>query len=140
MGVARNSDKVTCHGGLVLQLLQTPGARGLCVGQRLQRVKTFGADDKQRLGGVQAAGGFGQRSTVDVGDEFKVQVALAVMLECLVGHHRAEVRTADADVDHVTHRPSGMASPAAAADLFAEAGHACQHRMHLGNHINAVNH
>ncbi len=138
LGVGRDSDEVARDRGLVMQLAQAPGARRPRIGQRLQRAEALGADDEQRLCGIEAARGFGQRGAVDVGDERQVQVALAVVLQRLIRHHRAEVGAADADVDHMADGLAGVAAPGAAADLLAEGGHSVQHRMHLGDDVDAV--
>ena len=48
---------------------------------------------------------------VDVGDEAEGQVALAVVAQRLVRHHRPEVGAADADVDDVADRLAGVPLP-----------------------------
>jgi hypothetical protein len=48
------------------------------------------------------------------------QVALAVVPQRLVGHHRPQVRAADADVDDVADALAGVALPLAAADAVGE--------------------
>ena len=90
-------------------------AGGVGVGHRLQRGERLGRDDEQRLGGVEVAHGLGEVGAVDVGDEAERQIAVAVVLERLVGHHRAEVGAADADVDDVADALAGVALPLAAA-------------------------
>ena len=68
----------------------------------------------------------------------KRHVALAVVPQRLVGHHRAEVGAADADVDDVADALAGMPEPVAAAHLVGERGHAVEHRVHLGHDVVAV--
>ena len=57
---------------------------------------------------------------VDVGNEPESHVALAVVAQRLVGHDRAEIGTADPDIDDVADALARMAFPLAAPDLFAE--------------------
>ena len=68
----------------------------------------------------------------------KVMVAIAVVLQRLVGHDRAEVRAADADVDDVADALAGVALPCAAADAVGEGGHLVEHGVDLGHDIFAV--
>ena len=108
------------------------------VGQCLQRGEGFGADDEQRLGGVEVAGGLDQCSGVHVGDKAAAQIALAVVAQGLVGHDRAEVRAADADIDDVANALAAVAPPFAAAQCAGQRLHAIQHGMHFGDDILSV--
>ena len=94
--------------------LQRPVARRVRVGHRLERGEGLRRDDEQRLGRVEVARRLGEVGAVDVGDEAEGQLALAVVAQRLVGHHRAEVRAADADVDDVADALAGVAGPRAA--------------------------
>ena len=60
------------------------------------------------------------------------------MPQRLVGHHRPEVRAADADVDDVADALAGVALPLAAADAVGEVGHLVEHGMHLRHDVLAV--
>ncbi len=60
-----------------------------------------------------------------------VMLAVAVVLERLVGHHRPEVGAADADVDDVADALAGVALPRAAADAVGEVGHLVEHGVDL---------
>ena len=60
------------------------------------------------------------------------------MLECLVRHHRAEVGTADADVDDVADGFAGVALPRAAADAVGKTGHLVEHGVDLGHDVLAI--
>ena len=112
LGVGRYGDKVPAYRPLVAELAQAPGARRVRVGQRLERRERLGADDEQRLLGIEVARGFREVGAVDVGDEAEGQVAPAVVTQRFVGHHRAEIGAADADVDDVADAadPCGRAS------------------------------
>src|SRR6266508_87961 len=100
----------------------SPGARGAGVGHGLQRREGLRRDDEQCLGGVEVAGGLGEVGTVDVRDEAESQAAVAVGFQGLVGHHRAEVGSADADVDVVADGLAGVPLPLAAAHPVGEIG------------------
>ena len=65
-------------------------------------------------------------------------LALAVVLQRLVGHDRTEVRAADADVDDVADALAGVALPVAAAHSVGEVGHLVEHRVNLGHDVLAV--
>ena len=67
-----------------------------------------------------------------------VSRAVAVVLQRLVGHHRAEVRAADADVDDVADALAGVPLPSAAADAVGEVGHLVEHGVDLGHDVLAV--
>ncbi len=61
------------------------------------------------------------------------------MAQRLVGHHRAEVRAADADVDDVHDRLAGVTLPLSGADPLAKDGHPTQHRVNLPHDVHPVN-
>ncbi len=67
-----------------------------------------------------------------------VRRAVAVVPQRLVGHDRAQVGAADADVDHVADGLPGEAGPGPAAHAGGEVGHAVEHRVHAGHHVLAV--
>ena len=64
-------------------------------------VNVFDATMNSVSAGSRSLGRLGQVRAVDVRDEAKRQVAVAVIAEGLISHHRPEVRAADADVDDV---------------------------------------
>ena len=59
-------------------------------------------------------------------------------MQRFVGHDRAEIGAADADIDDVADALAGMAFPCAAADPVGKIRHLVQHRMDLGHDILAV--
>ena len=67
-----------------------------------------------------------------------VMVAVAVVLERLVGHHRPEVGAADADVDDVANSLAGVALPGPVAHPVGEVRHLLEHRVDLGHHVLAI--
>ena len=69
-----------------------------------------------------------------------VMRAVAVVLERLVGHHRAEVGAADADVDDVADALAGVALPVAAAHAVGEGRHRVEHGVDVGHDVLAVDH
>ena len=110
----------------------------LRVGHRLQGGERLGRDDEQRLRRVEIVGLLGEVGAVHVGDEPEGQVPLAVVLERLVGHHRAEVAAADADVDDVADRLAGVPGPLPRADPVGERAHPAEHLVHVRHHVGAV--
>ena len=68
----------------------------------------------------------------------KRQIAPGIGTKRLVGHHRTEVRAADADVDDVADRLTGVALPLARADAVGERRHAVEHLVDLGDNVYAV--
>ena len=117
---------------------ERPVARRVGVGHRLQRREGLRRDDEEGLRWIEIADGFREVGAIDVGDEPKRHGAVAVVLERLVGHHRAEVGAADADVDDVANALAGVALPRAAADPVGEVGHLVEHGVDLGHHVLAV--
>ena len=71
----------------MFQGLEGPVASRLRVGHRLQGCKGLRRDDERCLHCVEVAGGLGENGAIDVGDEVEVQVALAVMPQCLIRNH-----------------------------------------------------
>ena len=65
------------------------------------------------LGRVEVAGRLGQVGRVDVGDEPEGQRPVGVVAQRQVGHRRAEVGAADADVDHGPDPLAGVPGPLA---------------------------
>ena len=108
------------------------------VGQRLQRAERLARDDEQRRRRVEALAGLRRVGRVDVGDEPALQTVLDVGLQRLVGHHRAEVGAADADVDDRPDPLAGDAGPLAGADLLGERVDALEHLVHVGDDVLAV--
>src|SRR3546814_2352824 len=64
-----------------------------------------------------------------------MHVALAEIAQRLVRHHRAEVRAADADADHVADALARMPCPLPAAHAVGERRHAVEHLVHLCDHV-----
>ena len=120
--------------------VEQPVARGLRVGHRFERRERFRRDDEQRFGRVEIVRRLGEIGAVDIRDEAKCQRAIAVVPQRFVGHHRAEVGAADADVDDVANAFAGVAHPGAAADALGEGGHLVEHRMNCRHDILAVDH
>ena len=108
------------------------------VGEGLERGESLRRDDEERLGSVKVACSLSKVRGIDVRHEAQRQVALAVEAQGLVSHYRPQVRSAYADIDDVTDRPTGMPSPSAATDRLGECGHAVKHVVHFGDHIDAI--
>ena len=110
------------------------------VGHRLLGGEGLRRDDEQRLLGVKTHHRLGEVGAIDVGDEAEGQIAAAVVLERLVGHHRAEVGAADADVDDILDRLAGVSQPPALAHVVAERAHPIQHLVNLRHDVDPVDH
>ncbi len=67
-----------------------------------------------------------------------VELRVAIGAQGLADHDRAEVRAADADVDHVGDGPAGVARPLPVAHLLGEGAHPIEHGVHLGHDVLAV--
>ncbi len=89
----------------------------------------LGLEDFELLGDVGA---------IDVGDEMDAQAGLAVGLEGLGDHDRAEVGAADADVDDIGDRLAGISLPLAGADGLGEFAHVRQHGVDAGHDVLAI--
>src|SRR3984957_13857364 len=101
---------------LVAERAQTPFARRMCVGHGLERREGLRRNDKQGLGWIEVARRLGEVGAINVRYKAHGEITIAVMAQRLVRHHRAEVGTANADIDDRTDPPAGMARPCAAAD------------------------
>src|SRR5262249_43043289 len=108
------------------------------IGHRLQRRKGFGRNDEQRLSGFEVANRFDQIRAVNVRNESKGHRALAVVLERLVCHDRAQIRSADPDIDDVTNALAGVAAPLAAPNAIREIGHLVQDSVYFWNDVFAI--
>src|SRR5450830_293922 len=104
LGLVGVLDRAGCD-----QAVPEPRPRQPRVDQGLQRAEGLGRDDEQGGRRVEVRDGLRDVGRVDVGHEPDSQPVGDVGLERLVGHHRAEVRAADADVDHRRHRLAGDA-------------------------------
>src|SRR5262252_6205835 len=60
------------------------------------------------------------------------------MAQCLVGHYRAEVGTADADVDDVANALTRVSLPLAVADPIGELRHLVEHCVDMRYDILAI--
>lgn len=98
----------------------------------------LGRDDEKRCGRVQISQRRHQVGRVDVGHEAGADPGVGVVAQRVVHHHRAEVRTADADVHHGLDALAGGAGPFAAAQPVGEPAHAVEHLVDVGHHVLAV--
>ena len=110
------------------------------VGHGLQRGEGLGRHDEQCFRRVEVARRLDEINAIHVRDETECHVALAVMFERLVGHHRAEVGTADADVDDVLDAFAGVAFPLRRCGRVREIRHLVEHGMDFGHHVLAIHH
>ncbi len=75
---------------------------------------------------------------IDVGDEEKLKRTLRIRSEREIGHHGAEIASADADVDDIAYAPAGETAPLAAAHEIAKIPHLFENRPHAGHNVLAV--
>ena len=122
------------------KVLSSPVAGRVRVGHGLQGRKGLRRDDEQCLLSVEVAGSLGEVGAVDVGHEAEGQVALAVVPQCLVRHHRPQVGPTDANIDDVADRLAGVALPFATAHPVGETGHLVEHGADLRHDVFAFHH
>ena len=115
-----------------------PRACAMRVCHRLQGSEGLGGDDEQRFRRIQIARRLDEISSVDVGHEPERHGPIAVVLERLIGHYRAEVGAADTDIHHVADALPGVALPLAAANALGKIGHLVQHGMNLRHDVLAI--
>ncbi len=101
-------------------------------------VKVFDETMKSVSAGFEIVRGLDEIDAVDVRDEAEGEVALAVVAQRFVGHHRPEVRAADADVHDVFDALAGVAFPLPAAHAVGEGRHLVEHRMHFRHDVLAI--
>src|SRR5713101_2037570 len=136
--IGRDRYKMSRDRFLVTQRAQTPLARGLRIGHRLERRERFRRDDEERFRRVEVASRFGEIGAVDIRNETDGQAAIAIVPQRLVRHHRAEVRAADADIDAVANSLAGVTFPFATTDTVRELRHPVEHLMYAGHDVFAV--
>src|SRR5262249_513281 len=79
--------------------------------------------------GIEIADGLGEVRTVHIGNEAEGHGVIAVVPQRFVGHHRAEVGAADADVDEVANALAPVAPPSPLPPPIAELPHLVQNRL-----------
>jgi hypothetical protein len=97
--------------------------------------KGFGRYDKQRFRRIEIAYRLREVRAIDIGNEPKGHISLAIVLECFMGHDRPEIGTANADVHDVANALAGVAFPRAGPHAVRELGHLVEHGMNLRNHV-----
>ena len=117
---------------------QQPLSRRVGVGHGLERREGFRRNDEQRLPGIEVARRFDEIGPIDVRHEPERHRALAIVLQRLVSHNRAEIGAADADIDDVPDALARMALPVAAPHAVDESAHAIEDRMNLRDDVFAV--
>ena len=117
---------------------QQPLARCQSVGHGLERREGFRRNDKQRLRRIEVVRRLDEIGPVDVRYEPERHRALAVVLQRLVRHDRAEIGAADADIDDVSDALARMALPLAAAHAVGERAHPIENGMDLRHNVLAV--
>src|SRR5208282_1807751 len=101
---------------IVPQTFNRPKPSRVRIGHSFQRRERLRTDDEESLGRIKVTRRLEEVGAIDVGNEAERDRAIAVMSQRLECHHGPEVRTTDADVNHVAYRLTGVARPFAAAD------------------------
>src|SRR5208337_312232 len=123
-GVGRYGYKMLSNRPFVVpQTFNRPKPSRVRIGHRLQRRERLRTDDEERFGWIEIACRLEEVGAIDIGNKAERDRAIAVMSQRLVRHHGPEVRTADADINHVAYRLTGVALPFAATDALGEIGH-----------------
>jgi hypothetical protein len=113
-----------------------PVARGAGIGHRLGGGEGLRGDDDERCLGVQPVQGVVEMRAVDIRDEMAAR-PVDIGGERLHRHRRAEVRAADADIDHVGDPPGGAADPPV-AQVAGEGFHPSQRATDLRDDVLAI--
>jgi len=77
---------------------------------------------------------------IDVRNEVKRHVAFAVAPEAFVGHSRAQVRPADADVNDSSNALPGVAPPRTTAEAITEISNPAEHGVDSVNDVLSIDH
>ena len=135
--VRRHRDEMLGHRRVAEHVGEPPPRRGR-VGQRLQRGERLRGDDEKRCRRVESGQLGDQVGRVDVGHEPRRDAGVGVVTQRLVHHHRSQIRTADADVDHRRDAFAGRAAPLTAAQPVGEVAHPVQNVVHVGDDVLTV--
>src|SRR5262249_58358759 len=96
---------------IAAQARERPVASRMGVGHSLESSEGLRSDDEEGFRRVKITNRLCEVGAIDVGNESEGHPALAVMSERLIGHNRAEVGTADPDLDHASNAPARVALP-----------------------------
>src|SRR5438270_7951003 len=118
---------------------QRPVARRMRIRHRLQRREGLRRNQEKRLLRLQIAHSLCEVRSVNVRHKTKGDIALAVVFQGLISHHRSKIRPAYANVNDVTNRLASVSLPLTAADTIGKRSHLVQHRMHPGHNIPTLN-
>ncbi len=133
--IGRGGDEVRAHVGVGAGVVQEPAARGMGIEQRLLGGEGLGGDDEQGGGRVEAAEHLLDMRAVDVGDEVEAEPRMAMLEQRPAGHVGAQVRAADADVDHVLDALPAVARPLAVAHRLGEGADLLAGALDLRHHV-----
>ena len=135
-GIGGDRHEMAGHGLVVApQPMDQPVARTLRVGHGFEGGECLGGDNEQRLRRIEIPGRLHEITAVQVGHETERQAPLAVMPERLVGHHRAEIGSPNADVDDIPDGLPRVTLPLPAANAVGEEGHLLEHGLDPGHDI-----
>ncbi len=127
------------HRRLVAESFHQPAPGGVGVGHRLLGREGLRGDDEKGPGGVEAAGLLDEVGGIDVGDEADLRT-VAVRTKGLADHRRAEIGTADSDVDHIGNGLAGEPGPLASSHGLRKPPHLLENVVDLRHHVEAIDH
>ena len=90
--------------------------------------------------GIEIAHRLGEIGAVNIGHEAEGHGALAIVLERFVGHDWPEIRSPDANIDHIAYALAGMAFPGTAAQPIGKISHPVQNGVDFGDDVATLMH
>ena len=99
--VRRHGDEVFGDRRVVAERIQDPLPRRVRVRHRLEGGERLRAHHEERLVGIQIVSELPELVAIDVRYESATDLTITEVLQCVVGHVRAQVAAPDTDVDHV---------------------------------------
>ncbi len=131
---------VTREVGVRSERRDQPLARRMCVLDRLERRHRLRDDDEERLGRIEILRRHGKVVRVHVRDETHGELGRRIRLERCVRHRRAEIASADTDVDDRPDTPACRPQPLSRPHRLRERGHAIELVVDLPDDVHAVHH
>ncbi len=113
-----------------------PGRPG--IGHGLLGSKGLGGDDEQGCFRIQRLEALVKMSGIDIGNKVTGKAGMAVSSQGFGRHSRPEIRTADADIDHISDLFACAPCPLSLPDPGGEIPHLVQDRVHLRHDVPSV--
>ena len=140
-GVGRYRNKVLGDGRLItIELLQHPTTSSVGVRQSFLRGKSLGSNDEKSGAGIESIQSLCQIGWVHIGDKLGGDSRDFIAAQCLGCHRRPQIRTTDADVDHLLDGMAGMPQPLARTQCSCEITHATEDFVNIRCDILLIDH